>query len=141
MKQITSFSGINSFLSNFYTSKVEFEGMEFWTVEHAFQAAKTTDMSARRAIQEASTPGKAKRLGRKVALRPDWEDIKIDVMKELVTKKFEDDDLAFMLIRTGDAELIEGNHWGDTFWGVCDGVGQNNLGKILMEVRENVKEA
>jgi ribA/ribD-fused uncharacterized protein len=89
-------------------------------------------------IRSALTPGKAKRLGRKVTLRANWELIKIDVMLDLVRQKFQDPDLAWMLINTGDAELIEGNHWGDKFWGVCNGEGENHLGKILMQVRDEI---
>lgn len=102
---------------------------------------KTLDINKRRAIANASTPGLAKKMGRSVSLRPDWEDIKDDVMLEGLYRKFADDELAEWLLDTGDEELIEGNWWGDRYWGVCNGVGQNKLGKLLMKVREElVKE-
>ena len=84
-------------------------------------------------------PGKAKRLGRKVTLRPDWEQIKTYTMLLLLRIKFSDENLATKLLETGEQKLIEGNSWGDCFWGVCDGVGENHLGKLLMQVREELK--
>ena len=122
---IDSFQGEHAFLSNFAASEIEFEGIVFPTVEHAFQAAKTLNMTKRKEIAALPSPGHAKRAGRSVELRPDWEEIKIDVMLECVRKKFQIPEL-----------LVEGNWWKDTFWGMCEGRGQNNLGKILMKVRE-----
>lgn len=136
---ITSFSGKYEFLSNFYYSPVTYEGITYPTVEHAFQAAKTFDVTERRRISEMKTPGMAKRAGRRVLLRKDWEAVKFDIMKTLVTQKFEDEKLKQLLLDTGDEELVEGNTWHDTCWGVCNGVGQNNLGKILMSVRKHYK--
>lgn len=136
---ITSFSGKYEFLSNFYYSPVTYEGITYPTVEHAFQAAKTFDVTERRRISEMKTPGMAKRAGRRVLLREDWEAVKFDIMKTLVTQKFEDEKLKQLLLDTGDEELVEGNTWHDTCWGVCNGVGQNNLGKILMSVRKHYK--
>lgn len=133
---ITRFSGEHSFLSNFHPSRVQWMGFEVATVEHAFQLAKTFDHSARRAIAEALTPSKAKRLGRGVQLRPGWEISKNAVMRALLVQKFTRHlDLAQALLATGDAELIEGNDWGDVYWGVCRGHGRNQLGCQLMEVR------
>jgi N-glycosidase YbiA len=132
---INSFSGEYRFLSNFYPSPVEYEGVTYASVEHAYQAAKTLDPSERACFAENITAGLAKRLGRSVSIRPDWEEIKIDVMYDLVGKKFQNQDLKTRLLETGSRELVEGNYWGDTFWGVCRGVGKNHLGKILMMVR------
>ena len=101
---------------------------------------KTLDINQRRAIANASTPGLAKKMGRSVSLRPDWEDIKDDVMLEGLYRKFADDELADWLLDTGDEELVEGNWWHDRYWGVCDGVGQNKLGKLLMKVRSEIKK-
>jgi len=123
------------FLSNFYPSKVVLDDIEFPTVEHAFQAAKTLDIEERLTIKEASTPGVAKIMGRHVALRLDWEEIKIDVMEALVRQKFNDPALREKLLATGDQILVEGNTWHDSFWGVYNGIGANNLGKILMKIR------
>ena len=81
-----------------------------------------------------------KKMGRSVSLRPDWEDIKDDVMLEGLYRKFTNDELAEWLLDTGDEELVEGNWWGDRYWGVCNGIGQNKLGKLLMKVREELAE-
>jgi ribA/ribD-fused uncharacterized protein len=133
---ITRFAGRYSFLSNFHPSPVEWMGLEVSTVEHAFQLAKTLDPRMRRMIAQAPTPGQAKRLGRRVQLRPGWEEAKCAVMGALLVQKFtRHPDLAQALLATGRAQLVEGNDWGDSFWGVCHGHGRNQLGIQLMEVR------
>lgn len=137
---ITSFSGENRFLSNFWPALVYYGGLAYPSVEHAYVAAKTVDIDLRLQIRDTETPGQVKRLGRKIELRSDWEEIKVDTMRYLVTQKFRDNkELGDLLLATGDLELIEGNTWGDTFWGVCNGVGSNRLGHILMEVRDALK--
>ncbi len=141
---INKFDGPFAFLSNFYHSPIIYEGLEYPTVEHAFQAAKTLDIDERRYIAVLPTPGAAKRAGRNVHLRKDWEDIKIDVMRECLKEKFKDPELFASLLATGDRELIEGNCWHDNFWGVCScersqGQGQNHLGKLLMELRTELR--
>lgn len=132
---ITHFQGDNYFLSNFWGCSVEMDGVVYSSVEHAYQAAKTNNLQERERIQKAPTPGEAKRRGRSVTLREDWESVKLPVMKQLVINKFRNVELAARLKATGGAELIEGNWWGDTFWGICKGEGENHLGYILMEVR------
>ena len=139
INKIDSFEGKYSFLSNFYSCSINYRGEVFPSVEHAFQAAKTNDILKIKEIKNASSPGRAKRLGRKVDIRQDWESVKIRIMAKLVLQKFTDPVLAKKLIATGDADLIEGNIWYDTFWGVCDGEGQNHLGRILVAVRTNIK--
>jgi ribA/ribD-fused uncharacterized protein len=137
---IDSFTGDFDFLSNFYPSSIVpwSLGEEFLTVENAFQASKTFDRVERKNIMAAS-PGEAKRLGRKVLLRPDWEDVKIDVMRKCLKLKFlYGTRLADKLVATHPHELVEGNYWGDTFWGVCDGEGENWLGRLLMERRDQL---
>lgn len=133
IEPIESFTGQYSFLSNFY--ECEIDGQET-TVEHLYQAAKTENEEEQKRILEATTPGKAKRLGRRASLRPDWEDIKIDVMFGLLMKKFEQSSLQTKLLATGTRKLVEGNDWGDKFWGVCRGHGENWLGRLLETVRE-----
>lgn len=146
--KIDSFSGKYRFLSNFYRCYIEYEGITYPSVEHAYQAAKTLSKNERSRIAAMSTPGEAKRAGRQVKLRADWEQVKVAIMLELLRKKFDPDALgayapnetkAAALLATGDAELIEGNTWGDRFWGVCGGVGENMLGKLLMQVREELR--
>ena len=145
---IDKFEGENAFLSNFYelSKKITDEcGIAYPTVEHYFQAAKTNNISMRMAISLMDSPGKAKRAGRNLDLRYDWEEIKVNVMRQALAKKFADPVLARKLMATGNQYLEEGNHWCDNFWGVChcskcqDKVGQNNLGKLLMELREEIK--
>ena len=141
MTHITSFQGEYRWLSNFHRCRIIFEGREYPSSEHAYVAAKTTEESRRRYISYLSTPGAAKRYGRKFTLRPDWDDIKLDVMYQIVKAKFTaHKDLAIKLVGTGDVELVEGNTWGDVFWGKCRGHGKNHLGKILMQVREELKD-
>ena len=137
---IDSFKDEFAFLSNFYPCEVIFEGRAYKSVEHAFQAAKTLDEFERKQVRFAPTAGGAKRIGRTVTLRPDWEDVKLEIMESLVEQKFANDyDLAVRLDLTYPAILIEGNWWGDTFWGVCEGKGENHLGKILMKVRSQIQ--
>lgn len=128
------------FLSNFYPSTVSFEGMLYPTVEHAYQAAKTIDPKIREIIKKANGPGEAKKLGQGIKVREDWCEVRLDVMRKLIREKFSNPFLTHRLISTGDSELILGNKWNDKFWGICRGVGENWLGKILMEVREDLKQ-
>lgn len=138
---INSFSGPHHFLSNFYGADVWLDGMCYPSTEHAYQASKTFDIRWRRTIQLAATPNDAKRLGRKAPLREEWEEVKLTIMYRLVRQKFrQHHTLSEWLLQTGDTELIEGNWWGDTYWGVCRGVGENNLGKTLMRVRSELQE-
>jgi ribA/ribD-fused uncharacterized protein len=123
------------FLSNFWEIPIKYEGIWFVSVEHAYQAAKTLDIEQRQLIARLDTPGKAKRAGKNLVLRPDWEEVKIPIMRELLKQKFSNRALMYKLRQT-KGELIEGNTWGDTFWGVCRGQGQNILGKLLMEIRD-----
>lgn len=143
MNQITHFKDKYAFLSNFAQAPVVHDGMHFPTVEHAYQAAKTLDEADRHAIQIARTPGMAKRMGRYVKMRPDWEEIKIGIMEDLLRQKFTGRyQFRNMLKSTGNAELIEGNTWGDKFWGAVwdnnEWVGENNLGKLLMKIRDEI---
>ena len=135
MDRVDSFRGDYAFLSNFW---IESDGL---TVEHRFQAAKTVVPDEKALVLAAATPAIAKRLGRKVALVGNWEEIKVEVMYGLLVEKFSDVNLALELEATGDAELVEGNTWGDTFWGVNTrtGAGANILGKLLMEVRSGIR--
>ena len=129
-----------SFLSNFYPCEAVYDDATYPTAEHAYQAAKTTNKRKRTAIRKADTPGKAKRMGRKLTLRPHWnERHRVDVMREILWTKFSNPDMAELLLATRDAMLLEENNWGDRFWGVVDGDGQNVLGNLLMEIREDLR--
>jgi len=128
------------FLSNFHPSTIYVGKKSYPTVEHAYQAHKTLDESLIEIIRKAPTPGDAKKLGKSLVLRSDWNEIKVSLMETFIEKKFESPFLRSMLLKTGDAELIYGNTWNDRFWGVCRGSGQNELGKILMAYREKAKK-
>lgn len=156
---IDSFKDEYAFLSNFYPSPVFIgeeidllpDGWKYPTVEHAFQAAKTTSIIQRHRIINAPTPGLAKRLGRDVTLRSGWDEgpepwwygLKMKVMQHLIVQKFAaGSQLAAKLVDTGDAVLIEGNYWGDIYWGAIKNgmgqylIGQNRLGIILQAQRK-----
>lgn len=142
---ITEFDGKYAFLSNFFYSPFVFDDIIYPTNEHFFQAMKTLDQEERRKIAEAKTPGAAKRMGRKVQLREDWEEIKENMMRLGVTLKFQaHPHLAQKLVETNDAYLIEGNSWHDNIWGscFCDKCatisGKNLLGQILMDERKRL---
>lgn len=138
-KVIDSFQGEHRFLSNFWLVDVTLDDVVYKSVEHAYMAAKTTDITLRIKIAEFETPGQAKRFCKTIPLRDDWEEVKLSIMTNLVSQKFKHKKLAAKLKATGTFELIEGNVWGDTFWGVCRGKGSNHLGKILMGVRSQIE--
>lgn len=137
---INEFRGKYYFLSNFYIAPVIWEGVRYTNNESAFQSAKLTSRIERQDFSELD-PGAAKRRGRRVQLRHDWEKVKFQIMYEIVKAKFEqNEDLKIKLLETGDEYLEEGNTWGDKIWGTVKGKGQNNLGKILMRVREELRQ-
>lgn len=132
---IREFQGKYRFLSNFYEVPVKYKGVVYNNNEAAFQAQKCP---GRESEFTSITPSEAKRLGRKVPLRKDWEQIKEQVMYEICVAKFtQNPDLMSQLLQT-EGELEEGNYWHDTVWGVDlkTGFGKNKLGKILMRIRE-----
>lgn len=135
---IPEFRGEHYYLSNFFTAKVTYNGLTYENNEAAFQAQKTlSDME--RNLFTNLPPNEAKRLGRRVKLRKDWESVKDQYMYEIVKEKFsQHPELRLKLLGTGSKILVEGNNWKDTYWGVCNGVGENKLGKILMRVREEL---
>lgn len=135
---INEFRGKYYFLSNFYEAPVTYEGITYKNNEAAFQAAKVTDISIREKFATLD-PSSAKRKGRHVQLRHGWDQIKFDIMYEIVKAKFEQNvELKNKLLATGEDHLEEGNTWGDKIWGTVGGKGQNNLGKILMRVRSEL---
>lgn len=135
-KEINEFRGEYRFLSNFWSCPVNYDGITYQNTEAAFQAQKCID-PADRARFAGLNPSEAKRLGRRVKLRSDWETVKNQIMCQVVQAKFtQNPDLMAKLKATGDAILIEGNTWGDRYWGVCRGAGQNKLGRILMALRD-----
>jgi ribA/ribD-fused uncharacterized protein len=139
--RIDSFQGQYRFLSNFWPAEVEYEHLTYPSVEHAYQSAKTLSMDDRRRIASMPTPAEAKAEGHKLnPLRPDWEQVKFQVMEDCVRYKFtHHPDLCALLLTTGDAHLEEGNTWNDTIWGTVNGVGDNRLGKLLMKIRDELR--
>lgn len=133
--KITRFDGEYWFLSNFYPSPIVILGFDYPTVEHAYQSWKAKNLADWKYVALSETPAVAKRRGREIDCREDWDRIKIEVMEYCLQKKFEDPVLLEKLTATFPIELFEGNWWGDTFWGVCNGKGENHLGKLLMKIR------
>ncbi len=154
MKMLHGFSANKyEFLSNFYACEVFYKndlnptGYVYKTAEHAFQAAKATTLEDMMYVAEAHTPGEAKRRGRSIKIRPDWEVIKDDVMYTILKSKFTDDQEMWerMIATVPEYDgFCEDNWWHDNYWGDCqcerckDIFGQNKLGKLLMQVREEI---
>jgi ribA/ribD-fused uncharacterized protein len=137
--KINGFFGKWRFLSNFWKCPITFEGLEYQSVENAYQAAKTLDIEVRKQFQNIA-PKESKSLGKKTEIRGDWEMVKLDIMLNLSLEKFtRHPHLGTQLIETDDSYLEESNWWHDTFWGTHNGQGENNLGKILMKVRDIIK--
>lgn len=144
--KITSFKDEYDFLSNFYLCHIVWIRKDWISAEHVFQAMKCIGKTDRGMIRNLSTPGKAKRMGRRIVLRDDWEDVKEGMMLRTLRKKFlQNKRLLKKLIGTGDAELIEGNNCHANFWGNCECLrckdlhGFNKLGEILMQVRDELR--
>ena len=134
---ISDFRGENSFLSNFYPTRVSFEGLVYLSSEAAYQAQKTIDPDFKLKFCTISAKD-AKYLGSTIKIRPDWNNIKDDIMTRVVKCKFEQNNtIRKKLTDTLNDELVEENTWNDTYWGKCRGKGMNMLGKILMEVRQH----
>jgi ribA/ribD-fused uncharacterized protein len=137
-KAIRQFRGDFFFLSNFYNCPVAYKQLTYTNNEAAFQAQKCVSDTERIQFTKLS-PSEAKRLGRRVSLRKDWEDVKVSIMEEVVRAKFtQNAELADKLLATGDAHLEEGNTWGDRVWGTVNGIGANQLGIILMKIRDEI---
>lgn len=145
---IPEFQGKYRWLSNFYLCRVEFEGDTYASAEHAYQAAKLKDRARRSVVMANRTttlsqsPQHVKQWGKRVPIREDWEDVKLQVMKDILTSKFLDNTLRAQLLSTGSVELVEGNWWHDNFWGSCrcrkcGDHGLNHLGKLLMQIRSS----
>lgn len=140
MQEISGFFGEYRWLSNFWPASVHLRELTFSSVEAAYQAAKTRDVAIQKKFCGLS-PVEAKRFGRNIPLREDWEEVKEKAMLYFLEQKFAPgSQLARKLLYTGDAVLVEENSWGDRYWGVCRGSGENRLGKLLMQVRDSLRE-
>lgn len=147
MDDIREFQGQYRWLSNFWPATVELDGVIYSTVEHAYQASKTIFPAQRMWVYECKTPGDAKRMGRELSLRPNWENVKKSQMDVLVRQKFtRHPGLRILLENTGNCEIVEGNYWHDNFWGRCycdkckPRLWFNYLGIILMGIRNEFWE-
>lgn len=133
---MAAFRGADFFLSNFSSVLITLDGQRWQTAEHLFAAAKTADPVWQERIRQAPTPTEAKRLGQQAPLIPGWDGMRVEVMRQILSLKFAHGSaLARKLVATGDRQLVETNEWGDQFWGVCNGRGENWLGRLLMERR------
>lgn len=136
---INEFRGKYFFLSNFYEAPIEYNGIHYSNNEAAFQAQKTTNLKMHCCFSFMN-PSEAKKMGRKIPLRSDWEQVKESIMYDICKTKFSQNlDLKQRLLNTGNEELVEGNNWGDKIWGQVNREGKNLLGKILMRVREELR--
>lgn len=137
---INKFREKYSWLSNFALVKIVYKGVEYASTEHAFMSAKSKDPKWKEFCRIEPLPGIVKTKSRKIKLIDDWENKRIEVMKEVLQLKFNQSPFKENLIATGDEEIQEGNTWGDMFWGVdlITGQGKNMLGKLIMEIRKDL---
>lgn len=137
---VTQFKGDYRWLSNFAPCKIILEGVEYQSVEHAYMSAKSSDLDWKLFCRETEKAGDVKRASKNITLIPNWDNLKINVMKVCLEQKFSVDPYRSKLITTGSIQLIEGNTWNDKFWGVSltDNQGQNNLGKLIMDIRDSL---
>lgn len=134
--KILGFFGDYRFLSNFWFAPFDISNKIYSTVEHFYQASKTINEDEHEMIRSAASPEIAKRAGRRITIKDDWDSIKDNVMLVGLTAKFTQNvELQQLLLETGSSYLEETNHWGDRYWGVCNGTGLNKLGLTLMKVR------
>lgn len=138
-RKIDNFHGEYFFLSNFYIHPITYNGKDYSSSEHAYQAAKAKTDIGHDFVAFSATPAEAKKSGRRIAIREDWDEVKDEVMMGILRAKFSSPELREKLLATGDAELVEGNWWNDTYWGVCNDQGLNKLGVMLMTLREELK--
>ena len=136
---IKEFKGKYRWLSNFAPCKVQLDGIEYPSTENAYQAAKTINMKERTKF-ETITAGQAKRAGKRITTREDWDEVKLRVMEDLNRQKYSKGLYKAKLLATGEVKIQEGNYWGDRFWGVCNGAGLNHLGKIIMKIRTELNQ-
>ena len=140
--EIKGFFGDYRWLSNFHLCDVYYKDVKYSSSENAYQAAKLHNRKDR-IVLESLCPAGAKKYSKtytKDMIRVDWVDVRLDIMREILISKFTlNEDLKGLLISTGDKYLEETNNWRDIFWGVCDDIGQNNLGKILMNIRKELR--
>jgi len=142
---IESFHDTHYYLSNFYENPMKVDGKSFKSNEHFFQASKAGNTEDFEYVRASATAAQSKKRGREIKMRGDWDNVKNTIMTQGLRAKFADPELRQRLLDTGDAALIEGNNWHDVYWGRCDcskhgGDGQNWLGRLLMQLREELRK-
>ncbi|MCO6500259.1 MAG: NADAR family protein [Vicingus serpentipes] len=136
---IAGFRGEYRWLSNFEKCDILYKGIIYKSTEAAYQAQKTMDIKTRYIFAKLDAR-ESKTLGKQIIVRPDWDLIKVSVMEDICRIKFNLPQFKSRLVDTGKMEIVESNYWGDTFWGICDGIGENRLGKIIMKIRNEIIE-
>lgn len=137
---IAGFKGDYRWLSNFERCEIYYRGIVYKSSEAAYQAQKTLDIKVRHIFSKLDARD-SKTLGNAIQIRPDWDYVKLEIMEDICRIKFNLPQFKPKLIDTGDMDIIESNYWGDVFWGECNGVGANHLGKIIMKIRDEVVNA
>ena len=142
MDKIEQFRGEYNWLSNFASVPIEYDGVTYKSVEHAYLSAKSDDKEWKQVCSEDYPAGELKKISKGIEIVPNWDDMKIGVMKMLLVKKYSQEPFTTKLLNTENMIIEEGNYWGDTFWGVDlkSGYGENTLGKIIMNIREILKD-
>lgn len=137
---IKEFQGEYRWLSNFAKVNIRLSGINYPSVEHAYMSAKSKDTGWKKFCMSCQDPGTVKRISKEIEVVSNWEDIKVTVMRECITQKFNQEPFKTLLLNTGTQHIQEGNRWGDKFWGVClkTNRGQNILGTIIMDVRKEL---
>jgi len=138
---ILQFNDTYRWLNNFAAVEVEFEGLRFNSVEHAYQAAKSSDIDWRLYCANEVDPDNVRKSVKLISIRPDWEYVKVSIMEKLLIQKFDQAPYADLLMATDNTYIINGNIWEDTFWGVDMGTGKgtNKLGHLIMKIRSAMK--
>lgn len=144
MSIIKEFKGEYSWLSNFTNCKINYQGKEYPSVEHAYMSAKCDAEEWKTICQDASIHASIiKKESRNIPLVSNWENIKLEVMYECLKEKYSQEPFKTKLLKTGEATIIEGNWWGDMYWGVClkTQAGENKLGLLIMLIRNQLRES
>lgn len=152
---IKEFRGQYGFMSNFAECEIYYEGYSYPTTEHAFMAQKSDEQVLHGTTPEnikhidwaeycsisGHSASEIKQQAREVELRPDWDEVKIQVMTDVLRLKFNQEPFKSKLLATGNQNIQEGNTWKDTFWGIDlkTGEGENHLGRIIMKIREELQ--
>lgn len=129
-------------LNNFAPVKITLDNIDYYSVEHAYMSAKSDNIEWKKFCSDSENKaGDVKRKSKTLKVKDNWNEIKIQIMRECIKQKFNQEPYKTKLLNTGTEYIQEGNMWNDKFWGVClkTNKGQNNLGKLIMEIRNQLK--